>query len=135
MTDLAPDGPRTAYADVGHEAFMARLEPHHTLEALRSVEAAYNFSKYGHHGEGHERYIARLMACPDWRVHAIKFADRLQNMRSLYACDKAKRDRKLAETRQMYLPLFAAMEGAAPPEHRVAVRSLTRSIVQIVAPA
>lgn len=207
MTDLAGTNASTAYAEVDHATFMARLEPHHPLEALRSIEAAYNFSKYGHRGqlrddgmtryfehcksvtwilideaglydadmvvmallhdiredafllepwllervfgipvrvglealtkrdgEGHDRYLARLMACPDWRVRAIKLADRLQNMRSLYACSPDKRARKLAETREIYLPHFPAILAATPAEYQTSVRSMARAIEDLVGP-
>jgi (p)ppGpp synthase/HD superfamily hydrolase len=204
MTSLEGTDASTAYAAVDRETFMRHLEPHHSLEALRSIEAAYKFSKYGHrgqtrddgvtryfehcksvawiladeaglvtdpelivmallhdiredtfilepwllervfgirvrvgldaltkrHGEGHEHYLDRLMDCPYWQVHAVKLADRLQNLRSLYAVTAVKRDRKLAETQELYVPRFPAIEANTPPEHRGAIRQLARSIAQ-----
>lgn len=191
-----------AYASVDHEAFVARLEPHHPVDTLRVIEAAYSFSKYGHRGqfrddgvtryfehcksvawivideiglahdsdmivmallhdiredtsmleswvvervfgipvrvglkaltkkpgEGHGPYLARLLACPDWRVWLLKLADRLQNLRSLGACEPDKQQRKLAETREAYLPLFAAIETGVPAEAHSAALHLMREI-------
>jgi (p)ppGpp synthase/HD superfamily hydrolase len=55
-------------------------------------------------GEHHPAYIDRLLQPGvDWRALVVKLADRLHNLRTLNAVTPEKRDRKLAETRELYV--------------------------------
>lgn len=69
-------------------------------------------------GETDREAAAHLFACGDWRYITAKFCDRFDNIRSLYACSREKRLRKLAETRELYLPGFQKLCEMVPPHLR-----------------
>lgn len=69
-------------------------------------------------GETDREAAERLFACGDWRFITAKLCDRFDNIRSLYACSKEKRLRKLAETRELYLPGFHKLCEMVPPHLR-----------------
>lgn len=53
-----------------------------------------------------QHYIERMEECSDMGVIIVKFADRLHNLRTLDGVTKEKKERKLKETRELYLPLL-----------------------------
>lgn len=50
-------------------------------------------------------YHSRLRECQIWQVLALKLCDRLHNLRELDNCIPEKQLRKLAETKEVYIPL------------------------------
>lgn len=53
-----------------------------------------------------EHYIKRMTQCEDMGVIIVKFADRLHNLRTLDGVTQEKRERKIKETQELYLPLL-----------------------------
>lgn len=53
-----------------------------------------------------EHYLERMAQCEDMGVIIVKFADRLHNLRTLDGVTKEKRERKIKETKELYLPLL-----------------------------
>lgn len=79
--------------------------------------------KYGYEG--------RLFGCSDWRALVVKSCDRLDNLRSLGACDAEKIQRKLTETEEKYFPIFDRMVQIAPKEMWGALEKHHRGIKQV----
>ena len=82
-----------------------------------------------------EGYLERLARHPDWRVLAIKAADRLDNLRSLDPAHvgAAFRERQLDETRVKYLALFEALPGRTPEPYRAGVAAVVGEIAALCA--
>ncbi len=53
-----------------------------------------------------EGYFADIKYRGDWRVRALKLADRLHNLRTLYACPPEKQVRKAKETMEHVVPMI-----------------------------
>ena len=81
-----------------------------------------------------EGYAARMEAGGGWRVLGVKASDRLDNVRSL-GLDQvgaAFRARQIAETREVYLPLFERMLTRCPDEVRPGIGRIVAEIRSIV---
>jgi (p)ppGpp synthase/HD superfamily hydrolase len=83
-------------------------------------------SKQG--GDTHLEYIDRLRTYGSWQTKVVKMADRLHNLRTLDACEAAKRVRKRAETREHYLPIATGLVTQVPREH---VDSIVRLNIEL----
>jgi (p)ppGpp synthase/HD superfamily hydrolase len=79
-------------------------------------------------GAGYEK---RLLAYGDWKTLTVKLCDRLHNLRTIKAVSPARRARKLAETRELYYPLFARLLELAPPEYRPRLEAAVAEIHRI----
>jgi (p)ppGpp synthase/HD superfamily hydrolase len=83
-------------------------------------------------GESHEHYLDRLLS-PEtpWESIMVKLADRLQNLRSLSGTTPEKRQRKLEETRDLYLPHLEQFYENLPERLRTFGRKLGEMISEI----
>ena len=79
-------------------------------------------------GESHLEYIDRLRTYGTWQTTVVKLADRLHNLRTLGACEPAKRVRKRAETREHYLPMATGLVTQVPRAH---VESIVRLNIEL----
>ncbi|MEK7478261.1 MAG: HD domain-containing protein [Patescibacteria group bacterium] len=76
-----------------------------------------NDPRFGSDDERHQAYFARITSCRvDEKI--VKMADRLHNVRTLDNCLLQKRERKIRETRDHYLPLADDI-GRMYPEQAV----------------
>jgi len=77
-----------------------------------------------------EGYEERLLALGDWRTLAIKACDRLDNLRAMKPGQVSKefRNRKRAETREIYYPIFEKLLRLAPPEHAEGIARVVKEI-------
>lgn len=83
-------------------------------------------------GESERTAAAHLFASGDWRDITAKLCDRFDNIRSLYACSREKRLRKLAETRELYLPGFQKLCEMVPPHLRDNYVACVRDLVKMM---
>jgi len=72
-------------------------------------------------------YYDRLREAP-WQPILVKFCDRLHNLRTLDACEAAKRQRKLDETRRYFPALATALLSRIPRKHRSSALYVTGSV-------
>lgn len=77
-----------------------------------------------------EGYVERLMLCSDWRVLALKGADRLDNLRSLRHGNKQFQEKQIEESIVKYLPVFQRMVDLAPDHIRSRVQDLKDLIMR-----
>lgn len=66
----------------------------------------------------HQYYFNRLFKEGDCRVKLVKLCDRLHNLRTLRQCSPEKRERKIKETIEVYLPLLRDICKQYPKEAR-----------------
>jgi GTP diphosphokinase / guanosine-3',5'-bis(diphosphate) 3'-diphosphatase len=79
--------------------------------------------------ESHEQYSKRLLNTDvDWRVLLVKLADRVHNLRTLSACTPEQQAKKLAETRELYLPRLEFIEKRVPRRYRPVAHQLCEEI-------
>lgn len=78
-------------------------------------------------------YEDRLLGCAEWRALITKGCDRLDNLRSLGACSKKKRERKLQETVEKYYPIFDRMVSITPLSYQPRAELLVNLIKTEVA--
>lgn len=104
------------------------IERHWNAEVAALVSALSKVPKEG--------YVERLRRHPDWRVLAIKMADRLDNLRSLYPGQVSDifRARQLTETCDLYLPLFQALPDRAPTPYQGGLRTILAEIEALCGP-
>lgn len=74
-------------------------------------------------------YENRLMTCDDWRVLVIKLCDRAHNTDTLHSCSTEKRQRKVDETRKVYLEIFKRALQMTPSVHKRTVHDLTEQMM------
>ncbi len=96
--------------DVPEDCFITIEE----IEEIFGKEVKYTvdfLSKFKIHADGLEivkekkkDYFKKLKAS-DWKTRIVKLCDRLHNMRTLKGCLPEKQERKLQETKKLYLPL------------------------------
>ena len=79
-------------------------------------------------------YLAGLQTA-DWRVLAVKMADRLHNLRTLKFVAAEKKQWKLTETRTDYLPLADRMVEIAPDDMKPIVIRLREEVIEALASA
>jgi GTP diphosphokinase / guanosine-3',5'-bis(diphosphate) 3'-diphosphatase len=85
--------------------------------------------------DAHLEYIDRLRTYGSWQTMVVKMADRLHNLRTLDACEPAKRARKRAETREHYLPIATSLVTQVPREHVESIVKLNIELDSLSRPA
>lgn len=76
-------------------------------------------------------YHSRLRECQIWQVLALKLCDRLHNLREIDNCIPEKQLRKLAETREAYIPLAEKLIGMLPEDMKHTGEYLKEKITDI----
>lgn len=95
-------------------------------EVSRTVRMVSKVPKAGFH--------ERFALYSEWRARWVKACDRLHNLQTLPEDDQAFRAKQIAETVEVYLPLFEEMCGMVPPTYVRGARSLVTEIRSLVEP-
>ena len=77
----------------------------------------------------------RLKTYGTWQTKVVKLADRLHNLRTLDACEPAKRVRKRAETREYYLPMATGLVTQVPRDHLESIVKMNVELDSLSSPA
>ncbi len=77
-----------------------------------------------------EYYLDGLNMCLDDIVLIVKFADRLHNLRTMAGVQQEKRVRKIAETKNHYLPLLKRRIQDSPKEYLAPYLYLQGAIIE-----
>ncbi len=84
-------------------------------------------SRFLTNADRHKWYFERVAgACMEAKL--LKLVDRLHNMRSLSSCSKEKQQRKIVETRSVYLPLISDVAKELPNEAAYLLKELEIAI-------
>jgi len=80
--------------------------------------------------EAHNLYIKNLSAAPAKTI-LVKMADRLHNLRSLSATTPEKQRKIVAETREIYFPLFQKVMAEYPEEGKYMLAEMEKAIAKL----
>jgi GTP diphosphokinase / guanosine-3',5'-bis(diphosphate) 3'-diphosphatase len=80
----------------------------------------------------HKKYVRKMYGCTDIGIIVVKLADRLQNICDMSGVTTGKRERKFAETRELYLQLADHFIAITDGADREALLTLRRMIADVV---
>ncbi len=101
LAGLKHDGPEDKKTQKGEDDEQEKIRQNQGVEPASIVRAV---TKPRNEKERYLWFVRLLLSC-DFRAYILKFADRIHNLRTLANLPKAKRRKKLAETK-LYFPIL-----------------------------